>query len=162
MGAFGMPVQRAFRDRPSRRGLGLAVVTAPRWPVHHSEIPTMKIKTTATTTKKARASKAAAKVKRRSVPQGRLSRTGRSPAASMADTPNAPPTNDRRSTSKKATIEALVRRKGGAAIADLMAATGWQEHSIRAALTGLRKTGHTISRERDDGGATHYRIAEVV
>jgi DNA-binding transcriptional regulator PaaX len=43
-----------------------------------------------------------------------------------------------------------------------MAATGWQEHSIRAALTGLRKTGHTISRERDDGSATYYRIAEVV
>ena len=43
-----------------------------------------------------------------------------------------------------------------------MAATGWQEHSIRAALTGLRKTGHTIARERDDGSATYYRIAEVV
>ena len=122
----------------------------------------MKSETTAKTTKKTRASKAAAKVKRRFVPQGRLSRTGRSPAASMTDTPNVPPTNDQRSTSKKATIEALVRRKGGAAIADLMAATGWQEHSIRAALTGLRKTGHTISRERDDSGATRYRIPEVV
>ena len=122
----------------------------------------MKSKTTAKTTKKTRASKAAAKVKRRSVPQGRLSRTGRSPAASITDTPNAPPTNDQRSASKKATIEALVRRKGGAAIADLMAATGWQEHSIRAALTGLRKTGHTISREKEDGGTTRYRIPEVV
>ena len=29
-----------------------------------------------------------------------------------------------------------------------MAATGWQEHSIRAALTGLRKAGHVIARER--------------
>ena len=122
----------------------------------------MKSKTTAKTTKKTRASKAAAKVKRRSVPQGRLSRTGRPPAASTTDTPNVPPANDQRSTSKKATIEALVRRKGGAAIADLMAATGWQEHSIRAALTGLRKTGHTISREKDDGGTTRYRIPEMV
>ena len=76
--------------------------------------------------------------------------------------PGATQTNPPHRTSKKATIEALVRRKGGAAIADLMAATGWQEHSIRAALTGLDKTGHTISRERDDGGATCYRIAEVV
>ena len=107
-------------------------------------------------------SKAAAKVKRRSVAQGRLSRTGRPPAAATADMSGATQTNPPHRTSKKATIEALVRRKGGAAIADLMAATGWQEHSIRAALTGLRKTGHTISRERDDGSATYYRIAEVV
>ena len=122
----------------------------------------MKSKTTAKTTKKTRASKAAATVKRRSVAQGRLSRTGRPPAAAAADMPGATQTNPPHRTSKKATIEALVRRKGGAAIADLMAATGWQEHSIRAALTGLRKTGHTISRERDDGSATYYRIAEVV
>jgi hypothetical protein len=121
----------------------------------------MKSKATAKTTKKTRASKAAATVKRRSVAQGRLSRTGRPPAAATADMSGPTQTNPHR-TSKKATIEALVRRKGGAAIADLMAATGWQEHSIRAALTGLRKTGHTISRERDDGSATYYRIAEVV
>jgi hypothetical protein len=43
-------------------------------------------------------------------------------------------------------------------IADLIAATGWQEHSIRAAFTGLRKAAHAIARERDDGG-TRYRIA---
>ena len=121
----------------------------------------MKSKATAKTTKKTRASKAAAKVKRRFVAQGRLSRTGRPPAAA-ADMSGATQTNPPHRTSKKATIKALVRRKGGAAIADLMAATGWQEHSIRAALTGLRKTGHTISRERDDGSATYYRIAEVV
>jgi DNA-binding transcriptional regulator PaaX len=38
-----------------------------------------------------------------------------------------------------------------------MAATGWQEHSIRAALTGLRKAGRTVTRERNDDG-TRYRI----
>jgi Protein of unknown function (DUF3489) len=101
----------------------------------------MKSKTRAKTTKKTRASKAAATVKRRSVAQGRLSRTGRPPAAATADMSGATQTNPPHRTSKKATIEALVRRKGGVAIADLMAATGWQEHSIRAALTGLSKTG---------------------
>ena len=93
--------------------------------------------------------------------QGRLSRTGRVPASAMADMSDATQTNAPRHTSKKATIEALVRRQEGAAIADLMAATSWQEHSIRAALTGLRKAGHTISRVRDASGATRYRIAEV-
>lgn len=65
-----------------------------------------------------------------------------------------------RPVSKKGTIEALVRRPQGTAMTDLMAATGWQEHSIRAALTGLRKAGHMIIRDRNDG-ATRYRIEGV-
>jgi DNA-binding transcriptional regulator PaaX len=72
------------------------------------------------------------------------------------------PGRDQRRTSKKATIEALVRRSEGAAITELIAATGWQQHSVRAALTGLRKAGHVIARERCDDSATRYRIAEVV
>ncbi len=64
-------------------------------------------------------------------------------------------------TSKKARIEALMRRPEGTAIADLMAATGWQEHSIRAALTGLRKAGCTIARHQDNG-LTRYRIVGAV
>jgi hypothetical protein len=115
----------------------------------------VKTKTTTKTAKKTQANKAAAKVKRRSVPRGRLSRTGRASASAMA---GATQTSAPRRPSKKAAIEALVLRKEGAVIADLMAATGWQEHSIRAALTGLRKAGHTVSRVRDDSGATRYRI----
>jgi hypothetical protein len=61
------------------------VVTAPRWPVHYPVILTMKSKTTAKTTKKTQAGKAAAKVKRRSVPRGRLSRIERPPNAAAAD-----------------------------------------------------------------------------
>ena len=53
----------------------------------------MKSKATAKTTKKTRASKAAATVKRRSVAQGRLSRTGRPPAAATADMSGATQTN---------------------------------------------------------------------
>ncbi|MBL9063019.1 DUF3489 domain-containing protein [Tabrizicola sp.] len=30
---------------------------------------------------------------------------------------------------------------GGASMTSLMAATGWQAHSVRAALSGLRKKG---------------------
>jgi hypothetical protein len=41
-----------------------------------------------------------------------------------------------RRLSKQATIEALVRRNQGAAILELMATTGWQSHSVRAALRG--------------------------
>ena len=47
----------------------------------------------------------------------------------------------------------------GAALGDLTAATGWQVHSVRAALTGLRKEGKELAREKDAAGVTHYRLA---
>ena len=54
----------------------------------------------------------------------------------------------------------LLRRPTGATIAQLRKATGWQPHSVRAALTGLRKKGHEIIREKNTHGVTTYRIAE--
>jgi hypothetical protein len=62
-------------------------------------------------------------------------------------------------TSKKAVIVALIERPNGAAIGDLTAATGWQVHSVRAALTGLRKEGKELVRAKDAAGVTHYRLA---
>jgi hypothetical protein len=63
--------------------------------------------------------------------------------------------------SKKATILSLVQRQEGASIEELAAATGWQVHSLRAALTGLRKQGQSVERKKDDGGSARYRIAGV-
>ena len=119
----------------------------------------MKIKTTAKATKKAPVNKRTTKAKGRSLAAGRLSRSKRSAGAVTTGTTDATPP---RHTSKKAMIEALVRRTEGAVTADLMAATGWQEHSVRAALTGLRKAGHAISRDRNDSGTTRYRLAGAV
>ena len=62
-------------------------------------------------------------------------------------------------SSKKVTILGLLQRPNGAAINDLTAATGWQGHSVRAALTGLRKEGKELVRVKDEGGVTHYRLA---
>lgn len=58
---------------------------------------------------------------------------------------------------KIAKLIALLRRKRGATLQDMVEATGWQEHSVRAALTGLRKKGHAIERS-NAGGVTSYRI----
>ena len=41
---------------------------------------------------------------------------------------------------------------------ELTTATGWQPHSIRATLTGLRKTGQEVARSKDDVGMTRYRL----
>jgi hypothetical protein len=59
--------------------------------------------------------------------------------------------------SKQSAVIALMSRDGGASIEQMMAATGWLHHSTRAALTGLKKKGHIISKERKDG-TTFYMI----
>ena len=60
---------------------------------------------------------------------------------------------------KQAAILNLLRRAKGASIGDLTSAIGWQAHSVRAALTGLRKRGHDIERSVESG-ASRYRIIE--
>ena len=54
-----------------------------------------------------------------------------------------------------------LRRPNGASIIQLQKSVGWQPHSVRAALTGLRKKGHAIERGRDAKGVTRYSIAGV-
>jgi len=81
----------------------------------------------------------------------------RSPLPSSA---SAAPASAARLMTKQATIEALVSRPGGAGIAELMVVTGWQSHSVRAALTGLRKRGATLVRDVDAAGGSAYRIIQ--
>ena len=64
-----------------------------------------------------------------------------------------------RAGSKLGGVLDMLSAEAGATIGDLMAATGWLEHSTRAALTGLRRRGYGLNltkRERD--GASVYRI----
>ncbi len=72
----------------------------------------------------------------------------------------SPPGAAKSARTKKALIAALLQRPDGVVMAELMSATGWQEHSIRAALTGLRRDGQEIVRSRDAVGATCYRVAK--
>ena len=61
---------------------------------------------------------------------------------------------------KTAILRKLLGRKNGADIGTLQSATGWQPHSVRAGLSGLRKAGYTIERTdpaKPDNGPV-YRI----
>ncbi len=69
-------------------------------------------------------------------------------------TPNAPV----RAGTKQATLVDMMRTAAGASIAQMGAKTGWQPHSVRAALTGLRKRGIAVTRAKDDTETTIYRI----
>jgi len=61
-------------------------------------------------------------------------------------------------SSKVATVIALLGEDGGATLDELVAATGWQPHTARAVLSGFKKKGHTVTREKVDG-VSRYRIA---
>ena len=64
-----------------------------------------------------------------------------------------------RDGSKLALIIELLRRADGATIVDLTEATGWLAHTTRAAITGLRKRGSAVTRERTGAGDSIYRIS---
>lgn len=70
----------------------------------------------------------------------------------------APPVKPERQT-KTNTVMALLDRDKGATLAELIEATDWLSHTIRAALTGLRKKGHVIERTKR-GEETCYRIVK--
>ena len=53
----------------------------------------------------------------------------------------------------------MLGRADGASIVDLTQATGWLAHTTRAAITGLRKRGYTVTREQSDAGESVYRIS---
>ncbi len=60
---------------------------------------------------------------------------------------------------KQAHLLALLTRPDGAPMSEMTKTTGWQPHSVRAALTGLRKRGHEIERSVE-AGASRYRVIE--
>ena len=62
---------------------------------------------------------------------------------------------------KIAAVIRLLRRSSGATIAQLQKATGWKPHSVRAALTGLRKKGHDVQRDKNARGVSVYRITKA-
>ena len=64
-----------------------------------------------------------------------------------------------RAGSKLARVIDLLQRSEGATIPNLTEATGWLPHTTRAALTGLRKRGYAVVRERTGGGDSIYRVA---
>ncbi len=68
-----------------------------------------------------------------------------------------------KSETKSELMRRMLARKSGATLSSLQKATGWQPHSVRAALSTLRKAGYTIDKlpPGTNGGAVAYRITEA-
>lgn len=88
-------------------------------------------------------------------PEGTLTESERAPS------PDSPSNAAPRSGSKIAIVLELLQRPEGASIDEISAATQWLPHTIRAALTGLRKRGHIIELRRGEGNRTAYHAGAV-
>lgn len=68
-------------------------------------------------------------------------------------------TNKGRSATKKEQLIKLLGAKAGVDIKSLSEKLGWQQHTMRAALSGLRKAGYEVAGEKPvKGGLSKYRI----
>ncbi|MEZ5655405.1 MAG: DUF3489 domain-containing protein [Sphingobium sp.] len=74
--------------------------------------------------------------------------------AASAPTSRTSPT----APTKRSLVVDLLRRDDGATLPELCVATGWQAHSVRAVLTGLRKRGYVLEKSIRDS-ATCYQIS---
>lgn len=66
-----------------------------------------------------------------------------------------------RPATKLAAIIDAMRHPGGATIAQMVAGTGWQAHSVRGAISGMvrKRLGYEVVTEKRADGQRAYRIA---
>ena len=102
----------------------------------------------------AHAAPAKSKVKKKATvkaaaPKG--NNTGKTPSAKTPSTPRA--------GSKMAQVIALMQRKGGVSISELMQRMGWQAHTVRGFMAGaMKKAGHAVESFKPEGGERSYRL----
>jgi len=77
-------------------------------------------------------------------------------AATTSETNSRAP----RPGSKLAKVVDLLESEPGATIAEIMTATGWQQHTVRGALAGsiTKKLGRSVSSEKIEGRGRVYRV----
>jgi hypothetical protein len=64
-----------------------------------------------------------------------------------------------REGSKTAQVVAMLQRKNGATLAEIMAKMGWQKHTIRGFMAGaMKKAGYAVESFKPEGGERTYRI----
>jgi membrane carboxypeptidase/penicillin-binding protein PbpC len=77
-------------------------------------------------------------------------------ARAVAKTLESPAT---REGSKTAQALAMLRRKNGATLAEIVDKMGWQRHTVRGLMAGaMKKAGHAVESFKPEGGERTYRI----
>ena len=74
----------------------------------------------------------------------------------------APKTRKPREGTKQAKLIEMLRAEGGATIDEIVAATGWQSHTVRGAMSGAlkKKLGLMIESSKEDERGRVYRLAD--
>jgi len=74
---------------------------------------------------------------------------------------NPNPSQSKKTPATKSSLVCkLLSRPRGATVPEIMTATGWQNHSVRAFFTGLRKKGLSLAREERTSGEQAYRLVQ--
>ena len=69
------------------------------------------------------------------------------------------PSRAARDGSKTAQVIGLLARKGGATLAEIIKATGWQPHSVRGFIAGaMKKAGYSVESFKSEKGERSYKI----
>ena len=64
-----------------------------------------------------------------------------------------------REGSKTAQVVAMLQRKNGATISEIMEAMGWQRHTVRGFMAGaMKKAGFAVESFKPEGGERSYRL----
>ena len=64
-----------------------------------------------------------------------------------------------REGSKTAQVVAMLQRKNGVTLAEIMEKMGWQKHTVRGFMAGaMKKAGYTVESFKSDKGERTYRI----
>ncbi len=71
---------------------------------------------------------------------------------------NQPDVRRVKAATKADRVTKILARARGATLSDIVTETGWQPHSARAFLSGLRKRGTVLVKEERKTGETSYRI----
>jgi hypothetical protein len=94
-------------------------------------------------------------------PAGALGSPTGEPAPDIPTEPEAAPrTRTPREGTKQATLIAMLRAPEGATIEEIVAATGWQSHTVRGAMAGAlkKKLGLEVNSEKVDGRGRVYKL----
>jgi hypothetical protein len=79
--------------------------------------------------------------------------------AKKAKAPAAKESSAPREGSKTARVVAMLQRKNGATLEEIMREMGWQRHTVRGFMAGaMKKLGFTIESFKPEGGERTYRI----
>lgn len=73
--------------------------------------------------------------------------------------PKAAPISKPKKKTKRDKLASMLVRDKGATIDQMTKALSWQPHTVRAAMTGLRKSGYVIDSDKMDGIRTYRAVA---